>query len=183
MSTVLSAKFSKFLPTILKHEGGYVNDPDDPGGATNKGITIKTFERYAHLLGIQPTLENLKSLTDDQAGIIYEKIYWGGIRGEEIKDVQVAYQFVDFYINAGSNAIRTMQKSVNDLGGNIGVDGKMGPATLGGINGLNGEQLFDKFKANRLAYYQNLVARKPVLQKFLKGWTRRTNSFVYENPN
>jgi len=175
-----STKFQKFLPVVLKHEGGYVNDPDDPGGATNKGITFKTFKAYADLLDVKPTLDNLKKLTDEQAGIIYEQIYWSKIKGDEIKDVQVAYQFVDFYINAGSNAIKVMQKSVNDLGQKIDVDGGMGPNTLKAINAVDAEKLFNKFKKNRIKYYENLAEKKSSLKKFLKGWKKRANSFNYE---
>ncbi len=178
---IKSAKFKKFLPQILKFEGGFVNDPDDPGGATNKGITIGTFKRHAQtVLGIQPTLENLKNITDGQAGQIYELIYWNKLLAEDINDVQVAYQYVDFYINAGSNAIKVMQRSLNGLGQNVAVDGGMGPKTLAAINAVDGEQLFDAFKKNRQKYYNDLATRRPKMKKFLGGWTKRTNHFVYQ---
>lgn len=178
--SVRSDKFRAFLPTILRHEGGFVNDPDDPGGATNKGITIGTFERHAQsVLGIEPTLENLRAISDDQAGQIYELIYWNRLKGEQINDLQVAYQFVDFYINAGGNAIRVMQATLNSMGHHVEVDGGMGEKTLAIINAVNGEALFNNFKANRLRFYAELVMRKPKMQKFLKTWNHRTNSFHY----
>ncbi len=179
---IRSDKFRKFLPQILKFEGGFVNDPDDPGGATNKGITIATFQRHAQtVLGITPTLENLKNITDAQAGKIYELIYWNKLLAEDINDVQVAYQYVDFYINAGSNAIKVMQRSLNNLGQNVSDDGVMGPKTLEAINAVGGEQLFDEFKKNRQQYYVNLADRRPKMKKFLPGWTNRTQKFVYQN--
>src|ERR1700693_6658589 len=64
------ASFDLFLPLLLKVEGGYVDDPEDPGGETNKGITMSVFQHCAHeILGIDPTSENLKGLTDAQAGV------------------------------------------------------------------------------------------------------------------
>ncbi len=179
---IKSAKFKAFLPTILKHEGGFVNNPADPGGATNKGITIATFQKYGEsLLAIEPTLENLKQLTDEQAGLIYEQIYWNKLSGEDIKDVQVAYQYVDFYINAGSNAIRTMQRTLNGLGKPVPVTGIMDRDTLDAINALNGEQVFNSFRAKRIQYYEHLVQKKPQMEQFLKGWKTRANSFVYSS--
>ncbi|MGV3612278.1 MAG: glycosyl hydrolase 108 family protein [Fluviicola sp.] len=177
---IKSAKFKAFLPTILKHEGGFVNNPADPGGATNKGITIATFKQYGEsLLAVEPTLENLKKLTDEQAGLIYEQIYWNKLSGEEIKDVPVAYQYVDFYINAGSNAIRTMQRTLSGLGKSVDVTGIMDRDTLDAINALNGEQLFNAFRSRRIRYYERLVEKKPEMGQFLKGWKNRANSFVY----
>ncbi len=66
------ASFDLFLPMLLQNEGGYVDNPNDPGGETNKGITMATFCQCSHaLLGIDPTSENLQALTVAQAGIIY----------------------------------------------------------------------------------------------------------------
>ncbi|WP_341900184.1 glycosyl hydrolase 108 family protein [Fluviicola taffensis] len=179
---IKSAKFKAFLPTILKHEGGFVNNPADPGGATNKGITIATFQKYGEsLLAIEPTLENLKKLTDEQAGLIYEQIYWNKLSGEDIKDVQVAYQYVDFYINAGSNAIRTMQRTLNGLGKSVAVSGIMDRDILDAINALNAEQVFNAFRSRRIQYYEHLVQKKPQMEQFLKGWKNRANSFVYSS--
>lgn len=72
-----SIKFHRILKIVLRHEGGYVNNPNDSGGATNKGIAWNTWVAYAKKdLGIEPTLENLKQLTDKQAEVIYRKRYW-----------------------------------------------------------------------------------------------------------
>ena len=149
-------------------------------GATNKGITFATFKANAELLDVEPTLDNLKKLIDEQAGEIYKVKYWNKIKGDEINDTQVAKQFVDLYINAGTNAIKIMQKSLNDLGQKITVDRSMGKETLKAINSADGKKLFNKFKENRLGYYENLATKRPPLKKFLKGWKKRTNSFVYK---
>ena len=85
------ADFNSFFPTLLKHEGGYVDDPVDPGGATNKGVTLATFRQCVQsLLGIESTLANLRALTDAQAGTIYKALYWDKIRGDQIASVIAA---------------------------------------------------------------------------------------------
>lgn len=175
----LNSTFRKFLPSILKHEGGFVDDPDDPGGATNKGITFGTFESNASLLDLEPTLDNLKGLTDEQAGLIYEKRYWNKIKGSDIKDEQVAHQYVDFFINAGNNAVAVMQEVLGEMGENVPVDGKMGERTLESINSVDPEELFNAFKDKRIEYYENLADKKPTLKKFLNGWRKRAESFEY----
>ena len=77
------ASFQVFLPLLLRFEGGFVDDPADPGGATNKGITLQTFQAHARqLLAVAPTLENLKNLSDAQAGTLYKALYWDRARGE-----------------------------------------------------------------------------------------------------
>ena len=79
------ANFDVFLPILLRFEGGYVDDPTDPGGETNKGVTMATFQQCSHeLLGLDPTSDNLKALTDAQAGIIYKALYWNKIQGDAI---------------------------------------------------------------------------------------------------
>ena len=79
------ASFDAFFPTLLKHEGGFVDDPVDRGGATNKGITMKTFQTCARqYLNTDPTLDNLKALTDAQAAKIYKSMYWDKVRGDDI---------------------------------------------------------------------------------------------------
>ena len=80
------ASFDLFLPMLLRFEGGYVNDPSDPGGETNKGITMATFRQCSHeLLGLDPTSENLQSLTDAQAGIVYRALYWDKMSGDDVQ--------------------------------------------------------------------------------------------------
>ncbi|OCG94277.1 N-acetylmuramidase, partial [Xanthomonas euvesicatoria] len=92
------ADFNAFFPTLLKHEGGFVNDPVDPGGATNKGITLSTFKACAqNLLGIEPSLANLRALTDAQAGVIYKAQYWDRLRADQIALQPLANIVFDFY--------------------------------------------------------------------------------------
>ena len=174
------ASFDAFFPTLLKHEGGFVNDPADPGGATNKGVTLGTFQSCAkQYLGIEPTLANLKALTDAQAGKIYKPLYWDKVRGDDIALQELANMVFDFQVNAGGSASKLLQRVLNDLGAKppLEVDGDIGPGTMAALKGADPKAVYRRYKQGRIDYYQDLVAKRPALGKFLKGWLIRVNSF------
>ncbi len=174
------ADFNAFFSTMLKHEGGFVNDPVDPGGATNKGVTMGTFKNCAQqYLGIEPTLENLKALTDEQAGKIYKPLYWDKVHGDDIELQELANIVFDFQVNAGGNASKLLQRVLNDLGATppLAVDGAIGPGTMKALKALDQKEVYRRYKQGRIDYYQDLVAKRPSLAKFLKGWFNRVNSF------
>jgi len=174
------ASFDAFFPTLLKHEGGFVNDPADPGGATNKGVTLGTFQSCAKkYLGIEPTLDNLKALTDAQAGRIYKPLYWDAVRGDEIALQELANIVFDFQVNAGGSASKLLQRVLNDLGAKppLSVDGDVGAGTMTALKAADQKAVYRAYKKGRIDYYQDLVAKRPSLAKFLKGWLARVNSF------
>ena len=172
------ANFQLFFPTLLAFEGGFVNDSADPGGATNKGITLQTFEKHAvNLLAIQPTLDNLKALTNDQAAKIYKPVYWDAVQGDAIDLQELANIGFDFYVNAGNHASKLLQQVLVDLGENITVDGQIGQGTLTALGNVDQNEVYRRYKQGRIAYYQDLVQAHPVLQKFLNGWLNRVNTF------
>ena len=172
------AEFNEFFPHVLENEGGFVDHPSDPGGATNKGITMNTFKAYAEkYLGIEPTLENLKNLTDEQAFIIYKKFYWDKVKGDDYKTQELANMVFDFYVNAGANAAKALQRTLNELGGNVVVDGIIGSGTLKAVNEANQVELYNKYKEARKQYYINLTEKNSSLKVFLKGWLNRVNKF------
>ncbi len=169
------ASFDVFLPMVLRFEGGYVDDPTDPGGETNKGITMITFQACSQrLLGIDPTSDNLKALTDAQAGIIYEALYWDQIQANSFGLQDLANIVCDFYINAGTHATKLLQHVMNNLGANLVEDGSIGAASLQALAGLPQVEVYRQYKQGRIAYYQTLGQRYP---QFLNGWLNRVNSF------
>jgi lysozyme family protein len=169
------ANFDLFLPILLKFEGGYVNDPNDPGGETNKGITMATFRECAQeLLGIEPTSENLKALTDSQVGVIYKARYWDKMQGDAFPMQELANIVCDFFVNAGTRATVLLQRIINKMGGNIAEDGVIGPASLKALSALDQVQVYRQYKQGRIRYYRNLGRKYPM---FLKGWLNRANSF------
>lgn len=169
------ASFDIFLPILLRFEGGYVDNPNDPGGETNKGITMKTFSNCSHaLLGIAPTSANLQALTDAQAGIIYKTNYWNTMQGDSFPLQDLANIVCDFYVNAGTHATSLLQTVMNGLGANLVVDGVLGPASIQALTGLDQVTVYEQYRQGRINYYQQLGVKYPM---FLQGWLNRVDAF------
>jgi lysozyme family protein len=171
------AQFDIALAITLPLEGGYVFNPNDPGGETNLGITMAVFQRTAHdLLGLDPTSDNLKALTPAQAGIIYRANYWNMVHGDDLALQELANLLFDFYVNAGTHATSRLQTVVNTMGAQpaLVVDGSIGAGSMAAIAALPQNNLYNNFKQSRIAYYTALGVQYPM---FLKGWLNRANSF------
>ncbi len=101
------ADVRKLVPFILKWEGGFVNDPDDLGGATNMGVTIGTYEAYCRKKGYsKPTVERLKNLTKEEWTEILKTMYWDRWKADEIKSQSVADILVDWVWASGAHGLR-----------------------------------------------------------------------------
>lgn len=173
------ADFNPYFPKLLRYEGGFVNDPQDPGGATNLGITFGVYKKNSiKLLGEDLTLDNLRALSKEQAMKIYKVLYWAPMCGDEIVHQLTAEIMVDFGINAGlAVAVKKMQLILKSQNPDIFVDGVCGPQTYIAINNSESNKLYMMFKQSRIDYYRSLVNSKPELGKFLNGWLMRTNDF------
>lgn len=119
---------------IVAREGGYVNDPDDPGGPTKYGVTIHTMRRLGMDLDKDGDVDvqDVKILTIDQAVDIFIKHYFYGPRINELPDILHDTVF-DMQVNAGAHAVKILQRMCNEIGGTgtrIVVDGFIGPARL-----------------------------------------------------
>jgi lysozyme family protein len=156
-------KAQKAINIILKHEGGYVNDPNDPGGETKYGICKRS---YPHLI--------IKKLTKEVASRLYYKDYWIKHNVAAFPDnLQLTY--FDMVVNMGKrNAVKTLQRALTNKGIFTKVDGGLGPQTLGNIkkSGLENSRL----KSYRVKYYADLVAKKPNLERYYYGWYKRAIS-------
>lgn len=171
------ADFSQFLPIVLKNEGGWVDNPHDPGGATNKGITFQTFKMYASLVEAPPTLDSLRAMTDDQAGKIYKVEYWDNIFGDEIQDQNLANIFCDFHVNAGYHAVELFIKTLNSMGSNHSPTSRLTRSVMDSLNVHDSSEVYMEYRSGRITYYRQLVQEHPMLRIFLKGWIARVNSF------
>ena len=158
--------FKKCLDMILDHEGGFVNHPKDPGGATNKGITLKTYNQF---LGRNAEVEELKNISDTHVKTIYKKEYWDKNKVGDLPS-NLRHIYYDMCINMGKRrAVKVLQSAANNKGQNIAVDGGLGPATFKAIQNVE----LERVRAYRIKYYANLVTKKPDLEKFYFGWFRR----------
>lgn len=166
------ADYRKLIPFILKFEGGYVNDPADSGGPTNKGVTINTFRS---VYGRAKTINDLKHMTDNEWRHIFKSLYWDRCKADDITDQSIANLLVDWAYNSGTSlAIRHIQRIVG-----VNADGIMGNITLSAINRRSPLPLFGALKQDRIAFLNTTAQKNPRKKKFLKGWLNRVNSFTY----
>ena len=149
--------FDKAIERVLKHEGGYVNHPKDPGGETNWGITRNT----ATAAGYKGSM---RSMTREQAKAIYRARYWAPIKGDDLP-FAIAYQLLDAAVNHGTNqAVKFLQRSVGAQ-----ADGLIGPATIAAVKAKPVGQVVNNFLAHRTEFFCNL----PTFGTFGRGWIRR----------
>lgn len=172
------ADFHQFLPALLHNEGGWIDDPDDPGGATNKGVTFNTFKLHAeNILNLEPTLQNLRRLSNEQAGKIYKAEYWDALRGDDIAHQLLASIVFDFHVNAGGHATDILLRILNHAGANLHGSTRITPKVIAMMNKMDLAEIYMEYKQARISYYKNLVHEHPALRKFLKGWINRVNTF------
>jgi lysozyme family protein len=154
--------FEKALKIILLHEGGYVNDPDDPGGETNFGISKRAYPNV-----------DIKNLTEQEAGRIYKKDYWEVAKCDQIENAQIAVHVFDMAVNAGvKRSVELLQRAVGTI-----VDGRIGPMTLKAVNGHPRQsELVWRYKYERVCHYARIAGKNTKLAKFLNGWISRVES-------
>ncbi|NIE55018.1 MULTISPECIES: glycosyl hydrolase 108 family protein [unclassified Burkholderia] len=181
------ARFEKVSKIVLFNEGGFVNDPDDSGGPTNKGIAWATWQAYAKEdVGVEPTLDNLKSLTDDQAKTIYLKRYWEPRGFCGIKNEKTALNIYDWTITSGK-AIRKIQELLtSDYCVEISHNNQMSTDFVNKINSIDDqEDVAQRIGAIRKQYYTSLaydkMGRPNKNYKFLDGWTKRVDRCLNYN--
>ncbi|EBU7380670.1 hypothetical protein DK046_21810 [Salmonella enterica subsp. enterica serovar Bredeney] len=172
--------FSKISSVILRHEGGYVNDPNDRGGETNMGITIATWRAYAPIdLGIEATSSTLRNMTKEQAEIIYYNHYWEPKGFCKIENTKVALIVYDWTITSG-RAVKQIRKMLHDKYNNrLIVNNIMDDDMIHCINAVEDqEQLLLRIAEIRKDYYRSLTITngEPNAQiKFLNGWINRVD--------
>jgi lysozyme family protein len=138
----MEANFFKSLEMVLHHEGGFVDHKDDPGGATNKGITHKT---YADFLG-RPLedVNELKNIPEDHIQLIYKKGYWDKIKGDELPG-GVDFCVFDWAVNSGpGRAAKALQKAVM-----VSQDGAIGPKTLEAVSEYSPTEIIESITEAR----------------------------------
>lgn len=172
--------FNDQVAKVLGNEGGYVNSRYDRGGATNHGISSGTWKAFAKKhIGVEPTVENLKKLTPEGAKKIYKEEFWKPSKAGEIDDPVIRQLYFDFYINSGRDAaVKNLQRAINQLGGQVDVDGFIGSKTIEALNRLpDPEAIYEQYLKNRIANYHKIADRSDEQRQNLKGWMNRMDKF------
>lgn len=158
--------YAKALPLVLKHEGGFVNHPRDPGGATNKGVTIGTLKR----LGIDvdgdgdSDIVDLRNLRQSDVERVYKLFYWDAVKADQLPS-GVDYAVFDFGVNSGpARAAKHLQKVVG-----AAQDGDIGPKTLALVARADPQDVVTALQDSRLRFLRGLKT----WGTFGKGWSRR----------
>jgi len=174
---------------IVAREGGYVDDPDDPGGATNFGVTIHTLRR----LGLDLTgdgavdASDVRALTRDRAVALLIDHYYRRPGIARLPESLQASVF-DMYVNAGVNAVKILQRLLREMGQGIEVDGLIGPITVMAAEvaaKAAPDHIADAYGIARRNYYLSLADARPASRKFARsraggkgGWITRAEDFI-----
>lgn len=163
------ANADKAINQVLIHEGGFVNNPYDRGGATNWGITQATYEAF---VGKPVTIDEIRNMPKGNAYLIYKENYWDKVRGDEIDNYGIAYAIFDQAVNRGPDrAIRQAQRVLG-----VYQTGIMSDSTLNSINQSNPKDFMNDYLAASKQAYLNIVANDPTQAVFKNGWLNRVAS-------
>lgn len=163
------AKVEILAPYIKKWEGGFVNDPADRGGATNKGVTIATFEAYCKAKSLpRPNVERLKRMTDGEWLDILKTMFWDRWQADKIKSQKLANILVDWVWGSGVYGIKIPQRILG-----VKQDGIVGDETLKALNAQDPDKLFQVIYEARKKYLNDITTSRPINKRFLKGWLNR----------
>lgn len=174
---------------IIAREGGYVNDPDDPGGATKYGVTVHTMRR----LGLdldgsgQVDARDVQRLSRQQAEEIFIRHYYHAPQIGKLPAPLQASMF-DMYVNAGAHAVKILQRLLRQMGQGVAVDGVIGPQTIAAAQAAHKaapDHLADAYGIARRNYYFRLADRRPASRKYVRsragdkaGWIKRAEAFI-----
>lgn len=157
----MRGNFEECLALVLKSEGGFVNNPRDPGGMTNLGVTKVTYEGYVNR---HVDEAEMRSLTPDLVAPLYKKMYWDRIKGDDLP-VGVDYCLFDLAVNSGvGRAGRILQMALD-----VPADGIIGPLTLRALQDRDPNEIVEQISEERIHFLQSLNT----WNTFGKGWGRR----------
>jgi lysozyme family protein len=174
---------------IVAREGGFVNDPDDPGGATNFGVTIHTMRRLGVDLNDDGAVDqrDLHRLTQDDAVDIFIQHYFHAPQIAGLPEALHASVF-DMYVNAGANAVKILQRLLRTMGYDIAVDGALGQQSHTAAHDAYArgpKEMVDAYGIARRNYYLRLADQRPASRKYARtraggkgGWIKRAEEFI-----
>lgn len=172
------ANIKPLVDKIIRLEGGWSNDPDDNGGQTNMGVTLKTWQSVGYDKNKDGSIDSkdLKIINKEDVELVIRKIAWDKWKADEIKNQSIAEFLVDWVYNSGNWGIKIPQRKLK-----LNEDGIVGKNTLNSINTYPYQRdLFQLLKESRIEFVNNIVKNNPSQQKFLKGWLNRINEYEYK---
>jgi len=185
------ASFEKAIPLILLHEGGYINHPNDPGGATNFGISLRFLRGFPSEGDFnrdgRVDAEDIINMTRDQASQLYRRHWWDRYQYGRINDQTIATKVFDLAVNMGADrAHRLLQSALNKTFMlRLSVDGILGNASFSVINavmdGDEEQRLLTAYANEAWEFYQRLIERNPTLGVFRTGWRNRAFALTRAN--
>jgi lysozyme family protein len=171
------ANFDQAFELTMKAEGGYVNDPDDPGGETYMGVARSRNPKWDGWINIdilksKPNFPKNLDADDNLQGKVkglYERNYWDKVQGDNIENQDIAESIFDFAVNAGP---RTSSK-LAQLAVEAEPDGIIGENTLVKINEQDAKTFLAVFTLAKIGRYVNIVENNKSSRKYFYGWVRR----------
>lgn len=171
------ANFNQAFELMIASEGGYVNDQDDPGGETYKGVARKIHSKWDGWIKIDLLKRqsgfpaNLDRDPELQEAVkdFYEVQFWNRLCGGLISEQAVANSIFDFAVNAGVGTSASLAQMVVDSP----TDGVIGPNTVDTINAFNPDHFIASFTVAKIARYVNIVKKRPTSRKYFYGWILR----------
>jgi lysozyme family protein len=164
-----ASDFPSDLNFVLQWEGGLSDDPHDPGGRTNRGITQATYDSFRNLLAL--SLRDVADITNDEVQSIYQEDYWAPAECDALVAELDLLQF-DTSVNMGvRRALRFLQGAAG-----VTVDGYWGTQTQNAVEASDYTSLVTAYADARERYYRKLVQLRPDLSRYLTGWLNRLNA-------
>lgn len=185
------SSFERAMPTIQLHEAGLANDPDDPGGITNFGISIRWLLTTGDLDhdGLPDgdidgdgdiDADDIKKLTQPLADKLFLLYWWNKFKYGQINNQVIATKVFDFSINMGSlPAHKCLQRALRASNGiQLEIDGILGPKTLEAVNKTSPDRLLPALKQAAASYYEAIIMKNPKMSKYRNTWLRRAYANV-----
>lgn len=160
------------IKDLIDVEGGYVNHPNDRGGPTKYGITLKTLATYQK----EASVQDVKELTINTAYKIYKIMYWDMVKLDQVKSPLIQYCLFDIAIHSGpKQAVKRLQSALRTAGyTEVLVDGIIGPITLQATNRASQTSLCVNIYKETVNFYISICKRDPSQLVFLQGWLNRS---------
>jgi type VI secretion system secreted protein VgrG len=168
--------FNYVMDYVLRNEGGYSNDPDDPGGPTNFGITQHDLAIHR---GVPVSADEVKNMTVDEAKEIYFAHYWVPLNLSQLHAAPIATCIMDTGVLYGTTVGAVFaQRVCVALGHEIAVDGKLGPQSVEALNSVDVKTFLKTYVANIHARINGIIRAHPRELKFKAGWELRADRLL-----